>query len=141
MPVAGAVHCIKSGQSVPPARSQAGHVPGVRLLGYQRRELGRCHTIKDPALLIRVFMVDVMPSKHAYWRIARWCRRDKRGFHHHTMPRPERQFIVIIMNYRRVGAVVRCTDRVFSWRFRVRQNDTLARRGCPFVIWLTKIML
>jgi hypothetical protein len=45
------------------------------------------------------------------------------------------------MNYRLVGAVVRCTDRVFSWRFRVRQNDALARRCGSFVIWLTKVML
>jgi hypothetical protein len=45
------------------------------------------------------------------------------------------------MNYRGVSAAVPLTDRVFYWRFRVRQNDALARRGCPFVIWLTKVML
>jgi hypothetical protein len=45
------------------------------------------------------------------------------------------------MNYRLVGVVERLTDRVLSWRFRMRQNGVLARRGGSFVIWLTKVML
>jgi hypothetical protein len=44
------------------------------------------------------------------------------------------------MNYRLVGVVERLTDRVLSWRFRVRQNGLLPGWSCPFVIWLAKVM-